>query len=226
MEDLGGEIGLEKGLEKFLEEGGKVMVFTPGSANLQAERFFETALAVMSRTGGRAVFVTRMEIQVPPEMKGRIRVEEFVPFGNILKHASVFIHHGGIGTMAQGFRAGVPQLLMAMAHDQPDNGRRMESLGAGIMLTPGTFTPDRVTGALRELPGETFRAAAAVGSRRVSARDPGETDALVEWMKGWGGKRCPVNSGRLEILQKPFGRVAEPLLFLRIEFFPGSGHHG
>ncbi len=46
---------------------------------------------------------------------GRVRVEEFVPFGKLLKHASVFIHHGGIGTMSQGFRAGVPQMVMAMA---------------------------------------------------------------------------------------------------------------
>ena len=34
------------------------------------------------------------------------------------------VHHGGIGTSAQALAAGIPQLLMPQAHDQPDNAAR------------------------------------------------------------------------------------------------------
>lgn len=193
MEDLGGEIVMNYGLEDFLGKAGKVLVFTPGSANVQAERFFETALQAVERLGVRAVFVTRMEIAIPREMLGRVRVEEFVPFGKLLKHASVFIHHGGIGTMSQGFRAGVPQMVMAMAHDQPDNADRLERLGSGIALTPRTFTPDRVEAGIRRLLGESaFREAAVKVSRRaVNEKDPLKLAQWIEQKAGGNEREIP-----------------------------------
>ena len=182
MEDLGAELPMQGELQDFLAAGEKPVIFTPGSANVQAERFFETAVEAVKRLGIRAVFVTRMEGCVPPGMKDRILHVDFVPFGKLLEHASAFVHHGGVGTMAQGFRAGLPQLVMAMAHDQPDNAKRLEKLGAGIGLTPGSFTPGRVTRELGRLLGEeTWRmAAAAVQGRMESGRD---LDALSAWIE-------------------------------------------
>lgn len=182
MEDLGAEIPMQKDLEEFLAAGGKPVVFTPGSANVQAERFFQTAVEAVKRLGIRAVFVTRMEDRVPPEMADRILHVDFVPFGKLLEHASAFVHHGGVGTMAQGFRAGLPQLVMAMAHDQPDNAMRLEKLGAGIGLTPGGFTPGRVTKELGRLLGEeTWRKAAAEVRSRMACRK--DLDVLAAWVE-------------------------------------------
>jgi rhamnosyltransferase subunit B len=62
-----------------------------------------------------------------------------------------FVHHGGIGTLSQGLAAGVPQLIMPMGHDQPDNARRLVRLGAGDVLPPKRFTPERVAEKLRHL---------------------------------------------------------------------------
>ena len=181
MEDLGAEMPMQKELTDFLAAGEKPVVFTPGSANVQAERFFETAVEAVKRLGIRAVFVTRMENRVPPGMEGQILQVDFVPFGKLLEHASVFVHHGGVGTMAQGFRAGVPQLVMAMAHDQPDNAARLEKLGAGIGLTPRSFTPDRVTRELRRLldVGSYGDAAEILKRKTESRRDEEE---LVGWI--------------------------------------------
>ncbi|MDP4626429.1 MAG: glycosyltransferase [Akkermansiaceae bacterium] len=183
LEDLGGEMGMQEELEKFLEAGEKPVVFTPGSANVQAERFFDTAVEVVKRLGVRAVFVTRMENRVPEGMGEQILQVDFVPFGRLLEHASVFVHHGGVGTMAQGFRAGVPQLVMAMAHDQPDNAARMEKLGVGIGLTPRSFTPNRVEKELGKLLNEeSWQLAAEVVRDRLSARcDEGK---LMQWLEG------------------------------------------
>lgn len=187
LEDLGLEIPMQSELEDFLAAGEKVVVFTPGSANVQAERFFATAVEAVKRLGVRAVFVTRMEDQVPKGMEEQILRVDFVPFGKLLGHASVFVHHGGVGTMAQGFRAGVPQLVMAMAHDQPDNAERLEKLGAGIGLTPKSFTPERVTRELGKLLGEERwkKSAAAVQAKMVGRKDTG---VLAEWLERRSGK--------------------------------------
>ncbi len=182
MEDLGREMPMGPEVSQFLEAGEKPVVFTPGSANLQAERFFETATQLVKRLGIRAVFVTRTELTLPAEMSGRILLVDFVPFSTLLKHASAFVHHGGVGTMAQGFRAGLPQLVMAMSHDQPDNANRLEKLGAGIALTPWTFRPNRVEKELGKLLRDPAyaRAAQELVERTEVTRD---TEELVEWIE-------------------------------------------
>ncbi|MEP2776414.1 MAG: nucleotide disphospho-sugar-binding domain-containing protein [Luteolibacter sp.] len=182
MEDLGGEVGMQEELVKFLDAGEKPVVFTPGSANVQAECFFRTAAEVVRRLGLRAVFVTRMEKQVPESMEGSILQVDFVPFGKLLEHASAFVHHGGVGTMAQGFRAGVPQLVMAMSHDQPDNADRLERLGAGIGLMARSFTPERVTQELGKLlTDRSFADEAVYLAKKLEAkRDVAE---LVAWIE-------------------------------------------
>ena len=183
MEDLNAELPMQPGLADFLAAGEKLVVFTPGSANIQAERFFASAAEAVKRLGIRAVFVTRMENQVPAGMVGRILQVDFVPFSQVLGHASAFVHHGGVGTMAQGFRAGVPQLVMAMSHDQPDNADRLEKLGAGIGLMARDFTPERVTRELGKLLGDKSFADAAevLKGKTEQRRDVGE---LVEWIEG------------------------------------------
>jgi rhamnosyltransferase subunit B len=53
--------------------------------------------------------------------------------------------------VAQGLAAGVPQLVMAMSHDQPDNGHRITRFGVGAYLYPRGFTPRRVATMLAHL---------------------------------------------------------------------------
>ncbi|MGJ8634230.1 MAG: glycosyltransferase [Luteolibacter sp.] len=172
MEDLSAEVEVPQELRVFLAAGEKPVVFTPGSANVQAERFFETAVEVVRRLGIRAVFVTRMPLAIPDDIGGRALKIDFVPFAKLLPDASVFVHHGGVGTMAQAFRAGVPQLIMAMAHDQPDNADRVEKSGVGIALNPKTFTPERVSAEIVRLTG-----------------DPGFQDAATKLKGAMGGAR-------------------------------------
>ncbi len=61
------------------------------------------------------------------------------------------MHHGGVGTCGQGLAAGVPQLVMAMSHDQPDNAARLERLGVGLAIKPKHFRGPEVAKQLRRL---------------------------------------------------------------------------
>ena len=182
MEDLTAEMAMQPELTDFLASGEKPVVFTPGSANVQAERFFASAAKAVRRLGIRAVFVTRMGNQVPVGMESRILQVDFVPFSKLLGHASAFVHHGGVGTMAQGFRAGVPQLVMAMSHDQPDNAERLQKLGAGIALMARDFTPERVTKELERLLNDNaFAQAAEVWKRKTEV--PSDVAEMIRWIE-------------------------------------------
>jgi rhamnosyltransferase subunit B len=71
---------------------------------------------------------------------------------------------------------------MAMSHDQPDNANRLEKLGAGIALTPWTFTPNRVEKELGKLLRDPVyaRAAGELVERTKVTRDTAE---LVRWVE-------------------------------------------
>ena len=52
---------------------------------------------------------------------------------------------------AQALRAGIPQLLMPMAHDQLDNLSRVHELGTGDGLHPRQFKAKRIAATLDRL---------------------------------------------------------------------------
>ena len=182
LEDLAAERPLSPELRRFLAEGEKPIVFTPGSANIQAHLFFDSAFKAITRLGKRAVFVTRDLSQLPPNLPPSIATVEYAPFSTLLRHASAFVHHGGIGTLSQGFAAGVPQLLMPMAHDQPDNENRLHRLGAGFGLVPKKFTPERVAAALEKLTSDAgIREAVQRCQKRIENRP--NADETVRWLE-------------------------------------------
>ena len=90
--------------------------------------------------GGRAVFLTKSEDQLPPEVPESIFVSADTPFSQILTRSRVRVHHGGIGTLPQYLKAGVPQLIVATPLDQPDNAERVEKIGAGLGINASCFT--------------------------------------------------------------------------------------
>ena len=57
--------------------------------------------------------------------------------------------------MSQALRAGVPQLIRPMAHDQFDNADRAVRLGVAMKLLPGDYRVSKVVNALERLTSET-----------------------------------------------------------------------
>ena len=43
-------------------------------------------------------------------------------FSDLLPRAAMFVYHGGVGTLAQPIKAGIPHLVVPNGHDQFDNG--------------------------------------------------------------------------------------------------------
>lgn len=156
------ETHIDPGLETFLAGGPPPVVVTPGSANRHAEQFFTSACAALEQLGLRGLLLTGYPEQVPANLPATMLHRQYAPFSLVFPRAAALVSHGGIGTVSQALAAGLPQLVMAMGFDQPDNARRLARLGVSRMLTPREFTPDRVSRALGELlaqEGHTHRAA-------------------------------------------------------------------
>ena len=170
----GGHEVLDGEIRRFVEAGSPPLVFTPGSANRQADRFFNAAAEATLRLGRRALFLTRFPEQLPAVLPEQIRHAPYAPLTTLLPSCAALVHHGGIGTCAQGFGAGIPQLVMPMAFDQPDNALRVARLGCGGVVPPRHFSGPTVASAMEPL----LTAPKIIEECRRRRRAVHETDAV------------------------------------------------
>jgi len=138
-------------LKAFLSEGDKPLVFTAGTAMRHGNEFFQTGISATQMLEKRAVFVSRQSQQMPDDLPKEILYQPYADFSQLLPHASVFIYHGGIGSLAQATAAGVPQLIMPLSQDQPDNAARIRRLGLGDSIEPHQFKPKIVAQKIERL---------------------------------------------------------------------------
>jgi len=160
------EAALAPDLEEFLAAGEAPLVFTFGSAMLHAGRAFRESVAACRRLGRRGILLSAFPEQIPGDLPPSVRWFEYVPFRRLLPHAAALIHHGGVGSMAEALRAGVPQVIVPMAHDQFDNAMRIEALGVGRSVPRSGYGSRRVAKCIAGLLAEprldaNCRAAAA-----------------------------------------------------------------
>lgn len=127
-------IKLSSDSERFFAAGDKPIIFTPGTAMRHAKRFFETASRAVQKINRRAIFLTLHKENVPDKLPDNIAHFDYLPLSLALTKAAMLVHHGGIGTVAQALGAGIPQIIIPFNFDQPDNARRIATLGAGAGL--------------------------------------------------------------------------------------------
>jgi len=148
LEDLASHHDANPELENFLAAGEPPILFTPGTAMAHGREFFEVAVRACVSASRRALFITRYADQLPAALPETVRHFDYLPFSEVLPRCAAIVHHGGIGTTSQALAAGIPQLIMPLAHDQPDNAARLARLRASRVLPPARYT---VTRAVREL---------------------------------------------------------------------------
>ncbi len=181
-------------LQAFLAQGSAPLVFTPGTGHRHAREYFAQAVAATQKLGRRAVLVTSHRGQVPADLPDTVLWQEYVAFRDLLPHVALLVHHGGIGTTAEALRAGVPQLVVPFAHDQFDNGMRIELLGVGRMLHSTRLNARRLTQCLRDLlDSQVVREqATSVATRFATAPDAAALVAQIEAMLARRGKALQV----------------------------------
>lgn len=138
-------------VERFLAAGEPPIVFAPGSANFQAQDFFQAAADACALLGRRGMLMTKAAEQVPAKLPAGVAHFAWAPFSQLLPRAAALVHHGGIGTCGQGLAAGLPQVVMPMAYDQLDNALRLKRLGVGAIVPVRKFRGPKLAATLRPL---------------------------------------------------------------------------
>jgi rhamnosyltransferase subunit B len=165
---------LPESVRQWLREYPQPIVFTPGTGVDDVRAFFAHARSCCERLGKPGIFLSP---SFGAESAGDPRLLHlpYLELALLLPHASLLVHHGGIGTTARAFEAGIPQLISPQAFDQPDNAQRVVELGAGAMLARERLSGDTLAEAsARLLAGGATLAVARELSRRCS-----QSDAIV-----------------------------------------------
>ncbi len=149
--DERGLVELPAELEAFLQAGEPPVIFTPGSAMQHGHAFFKAALEACARLPCRGILLTMHADHLPERLPDTVRHFTYIPFSQVFPRAAAVVHHGGVGTLAQGLAGGVPQLIMPMGYDQPDNAERLARLGVGAALSVHRFTGPNLAAKLRLL---------------------------------------------------------------------------
>ena len=81
------------------------------------------------------------------ELPDNVRVEPYVDQMEVLSRTSLFLTHCGMNSASEGMWMGVPELLFPLTAEQRAVARRVDEVGAGVMLDKGA---DKDPAKLRE----------------------------------------------------------------------------
>ncbi len=112
--------------------------------------FYHAAAEVCRMLDIPGILLCPKREMLPESLPPQAAAFAYAPFSSLLPRASLFVHHGGIGTTAQGLMAGVPQVVVPHIADQFDNGARVRRLGLGGMVRAWKATPRRLAEVVRE----------------------------------------------------------------------------
>ena len=149
--DASGYAEVSKEVEEFLSSGPPPLLFTPGSGAATLQEFFRESVEACRIGGMRGMLVTNFPEQLPRDLPSGVRAFSYVPFSRVLPRCAAMVYPGGIGTLAQTIRAGLPHLVVPHAHDQPDNAARVQKLGLGKFMYPEQYCGPAVAATLKEM---------------------------------------------------------------------------
>lgn len=167
-------------LERFLNDGEPPIVFTLGTAAVHLSgRFYHDAVEACRTLSRRGLLLVGKPEYAPRDLPPSVRAFTYAPFSTLLPRAAATVHHGGIGTTAQGLRSGRPTVVVPMAHDQFDNAARVSRLGMSRTVDFHRLSSARLSRALREVLDDPSFARRAGQLGPVIAREDGGEAAAV-----------------------------------------------
>ena len=168
------------GLDKFLDSGEPPIVFTLGSAAaMDARDFFEQSGDAARKLGRRAVLLYGKYSEPPRTLGGNVVGFDYAPYSRVFPRAACVVHQGGVGTTGQVLRAGVPQLVVPFAHDQPDNAARCRRAGVAEIIPRDRYNASTAVDTLSQLlSGDGYKKRARDAAEIVASE--GGTDAACD----------------------------------------------
>ena len=124
-----------------------------------------------------------------------VRIERYVPQGQLLPHCDVVVNQGGFSAIAGALSAGLPQVLVPIGADQPLNAASCASLGVGRVVEPDERTPEAIRDAVRMVLTDSAYRSNAARVRDATAALPGPEFA-VELLERLARDKAPIVTPR------------------------------
>jgi UDP:flavonoid glycosyltransferase YjiC (YdhE family) len=144
---------VDPALDAFLDSAQPVIAVSAGSMAPDVptafRTFYHNSVAAARALGARALVIGA----APDEaMRGDdVFVTPYAPFSAVYPRCQVVINHGGMGSIAQALRAGVPLLAVPWGLDQGYNAGQVVRRGLGRTLDARTYSVEKATAALHTL---------------------------------------------------------------------------
>ncbi len=175
-------------LVAFLEAGDPPVVVSLGAMALSGEDSLEAAqitLEAMRQAGLRAIIQGWDDAMKQLPILPTVFHAGSIPHDWLLAHASGLVHHGGFGTTASGFRAGIPMLVIPHIIDQFIWGGKVAQLGVGPQpISRPKLKAENMAAALSEMQSLAMRQKAAELGAAIRSEPDGVAEAvrLIEGM--------------------------------------------
>lgn len=124
-----------KALEDFLHAGDAPIYIGFGSVFRDDEKdeFIRMMVSALNETGKRGIICGMGEISGLPDSIFSI---QSIPHSWLFPRVAAVCHHGGAGTTAAGFAAGIPSIIVPFSNDQFAWAHRAFDLGVGSKPIP------------------------------------------------------------------------------------------
>jgi len=159
---------------------------TEGTSHYQDPFLLRSAVSGLAGAPVEAI-ITHGRGRTPGELRlgeiaPNVHLAPWLSHDALLPRCRALVTTGGAGTTMAGLRAGLPLVLVPTTWDKPDNARRVEAAGAGLILPPKQCTPESLREAVESVLVEPRYQRAAKRCAELLARAPGPPGAaeLIE----------------------------------------------
>ncbi len=130
---------------------------------------------ICDRTGQRAlVSIGGADVGIGALSTGpNVKIVDALAHDLIFPHCQAAVHHGGIGTLFESLRAGLPTLVCSVSFDQPLWGNQVERLGVGSHIPFTKLRADTLSRGIDTLLDPETRSRASVLGARLRATGDG-----------------------------------------------------
>ncbi len=135
-------------LKTFLEAGEKPVYIGFGSMlkDSEKEKYGKLAVSALQKANKRGVLYGFGEIENLPDTMINVKT---TPHSWLFNKMAVVCHHGGAGTSAEGFKAGVPSIIVPFSNDQFAWAHRSYDLRIGVKpINKKELTEENLTEAI------------------------------------------------------------------------------
>ncbi|WP_051338701.1 macrolide family glycosyltransferase [Streptomyces flavidovirens] len=163
------------------EGAGQVVYVSLGSQFNRRPEFYRTCVEALAGPGRHVVLSVGEEVArtgIGPVPAG-VEVHAGVPQMDVLAAASVFVTHGGMGSVMEALSVGVPMVVVPQMAEQRVNAEQVRDVGVGMYLPREEATADALREAVLAL-GSDERVAGAVARMREEIEAAGGAEVAAQ----------------------------------------------